>query len=116
MKIKALILAAGIAFTSISTYADNNTKKDETSNATTTCIKGKIIDVTTGEALPGVKVNLDDYQKKAYTDFDGNFIIENLKPGGYDIEVSYISYKDVVKKIKVDDSSKELRVELEKVE
>jgi len=113
---KALLLAAGIAFASISTYADSNTKKEVTSNAATTCIKGKVIDVTTGEALPGVEVNLEDYQKKAYTDFDGNFVIENIKPGGYDLEVSYISYKEIVRKVKVDNSSKDLRVELEKVE
>jgi hypothetical protein len=116
MKMKALILAAGIALASISTYADSNTKKETTNTATSTCIKGKVIDVTTGEALPGVEVNIEDYKKKAYTDFDGNFVIENVKPGGYDIEISYISYKEIVKAVKVDNSSKELRVELEKVE
>ncbi len=118
MKMKALILAAGIALASISTYADSNTKKEATNTAASTCIKGKVIDVTTGEALPGVEVNIEDYKKKAYTDFDGNFVIDNVRPGGYDIEISYISYKEIVKEVDINDASsmQELRVELEKVE
>ncbi|HNU78079.1 MAG: carboxypeptidase-like regulatory domain-containing protein [Prolixibacteraceae bacterium] len=55
-------------------------------------ITGKVTDQTTGEALTGVKVALEGSDMKAYTDFDGVFRFENVKPGEYDLTATFISY------------------------
>jgi hypothetical protein len=51
--------------------------------------------ILTPDARPIVMLTMtNDHQLsyKAYTDFDGNFEIENIKPGNYNIIASYISY------------------------
>jgi hypothetical protein len=64
---------------------------DVKSNAVT-AIEGFVCDRLSGESLTGVKVKLEGSEIVQYTDFDGKFRIENLKPGNYTIRVEYISY------------------------
>jgi hypothetical protein len=61
--------------------------------AAVSSIEGMVSDRVSGEALPGVKVKLDGSDVVRYTDFDGKFRIENLKPGNYTLKVEYISYE-----------------------
>ena len=61
-------------------------------SANTSKVSGRIIDKQTGEGLAGALVKLNGNNIKAYTDLDGNFTLEKLLPGQYDIIVSYISY------------------------
>ena len=60
---------------------------------TTTQMTGKVIDMATGETLAGVTVELDGTGKSVFSDFDGNFTFENLKPGEYNLILSLISYE-----------------------
>jgi len=55
-------------------------------------IMGKVSDIQSGEYLTGVKVKIEGTDIVAYTDFDGEFKIQHLKPGNYSILVEYISY------------------------
>ncbi|OYU94678.1 MAG: hypothetical protein CFE21_15485 [Bacteroidetes bacterium B1(2017)] len=55
-------------------------------------ISGKVIDKKTGEELLGVTVVVEGSPKGAATDYEGKFLIGNLKPGTYNIVVSYVSY------------------------
>ena len=55
-------------------------------------LSGQVIDMTSGEPLTGVEIEIEGSDKKVYTDFDGNFNFDNLKPGDYNIIASYISY------------------------
>ena len=55
-------------------------------------IEGMVSDKISGENLTGVKVSLQGSEKVHYTDFDGKFRIDNLKPGKYTVLVEYISY------------------------
>jgi protocatechuate 3,4-dioxygenase beta subunit len=89
----AFILVAGIATQS---FAANDNNENESSEAMTTSLKGKVVDQNTGEALTGVKVEIQGAEKETYTDFEGNFKITSLKPGSYKIVASYISYKEEV--------------------
>jgi hypothetical protein len=57
-------------------------------------ISGLVVEEATGEPLIGAVVKIQGIEKKFYTDFDGQFNINALKPGTYDIEVSYISYQE----------------------
>ncbi len=55
-------------------------------------IAGRIIDIQTKEPLAGVNIIILDSDRGASTDLDGVFIIENLEPGAYRLEISYIGY------------------------
>lgn len=55
---------------------------------------GKVIDVSNGDVpLPGVNLLIDGTYYGAATDFDGNYVIENISPGTYNISVSFIGYR-----------------------
>ena len=55
-------------------------------------VEGLVCDKLSGESLTGVKVKLEGFDIVEYTDFDGKFRIDNLKPGKYTLLVEYISY------------------------
>ncbi len=56
-------------------------------------LEGVVIDKDINEALPGVNIILKGTYFGAATDFDGNYIIENITPGTYTVEASLIGYK-----------------------
>jgi TonB-dependent receptor len=56
-------------------------------------ITGTISDSTSSESLIGATVFIPEYNIGAATDIDGKFEL-NVKPGTYNIEVRYITYKD----------------------
>jgi len=86
------ILVAGANFAGMASNDDDNNSK-ETHATMTTNVVGQVVDQSTGEALTGVKVEILGTDEEAYTDFEGNFKMKNLKPGKYDINLSFISYK-----------------------
>lgn len=72
------------------------------SSAQTSSINGKVVDQKTGEELIGVSVQLEGTSIGASTDYEGQFAIANIKPGIYNLIVSYISYtKKVVNNVVV---------------
>lgn len=76
------------------TYADDIKTKSEANTNVAILVKGKVTDSNTGETLVGVQVKLAETDLKTFTDFDGNFEFEEVKPGEYSIVASYISYKE----------------------
>ena len=65
-------------------------------------IQGKITDIKTKESIVGASVYFQGTTVGSSTDIDGNYIIKNVKPGTYNIIVSFISYKiDTIRGIKV---------------
>ena len=60
-------------------------------------INGKIIDSKTGGALPGVNVIIKGTYYGASSDMEGKYQINNVSPGSYDLEVSMIGYKIILK-------------------
>lgn len=59
-------------------------------------IAGTIVDSQTGEALPGVNVIIQDTYLGASTDEDGYFVILNIAPGTYILELQFIGYNTIV--------------------
>ena len=59
-------------------------------------ISGKVTDTETKEPLFGATVFIVGTYKGASVDFDGNYKIEDVKPGDYTIRVSYVGYADKV--------------------
>lgn len=104
----ALCIGLGIS------YAEN----DETTgnSAPVTTMTGKVLDKITGETLAGVMVELDGTDKYVFSDFDGNFTFENLKPAEYNLTFSLISYeKNEMKVNLVKTETEDLKVELKTV-
>ncbi|MCK5457437.1 MAG: carboxypeptidase-like regulatory domain-containing protein, partial [Melioribacteraceae bacterium] len=57
-------------------------------------LAGKVTDKSNNNVpLPGVNLLIDGTYYGAATDFDGNYIIENISSGTYNISVSFIGYK-----------------------
>lgn len=56
-------------------------------------IGGRITDVKSQEAIIGANVVIEGTTVGAATDLDGNFLIQNVKPGIYTIVVSFVTYK-----------------------
>jgi hypothetical protein len=75
-------------------FANNN----ETKKIKTTTLKGKVVD--NSESLTGVKVTIDNKETVVYTDFDGNFSLENVPVGLHKIELSLITYQN--KEVEID--------------
>ena len=56
-------------------------------------ISGVITDDESGETLPGVNVIIKGTSLGAATNIDGEYTIENIRPGEYSIQVSYVGYQ-----------------------
>ncbi|MCB9360357.1 MAG: carboxypeptidase-like regulatory domain-containing protein [Flavobacteriales bacterium] len=91
---------------SVLAFANNN----ETTILKTTTLKGKVVDNT--ESLTGVKVTIDNKETVVYTDFDGNFSLENVPVGVHKIELSLITYQN--KEVEIDlTQESEIEIKLE---
>lgn len=86
MNFKNIILVLVCIFASINIFAQNN-------------ISGKIKDKSNSEDLPGVIIYISDLKTGTSTDINGKYKIENIKSGTYLLNVSYIGYKSIIKKI-----------------
>jgi outer membrane receptor for ferrienterochelin and colicin len=62
-------------------------------SAQTGSISGTITDAKAKEAIIGGSVLVQGTQVGTSTDIDGKFTISNLKPGTYNLQVSYVAYK-----------------------
>lgn len=78
-----------IALLSLTTaFAENNNEE----KLQRFSISGKVVDNT--ESLTGVKIMLDGKEVIVYTDFEGNFTIENVLAGEHTISLSLITYNN----------------------
>jgi hypothetical protein len=55
-------------------------------------IAGMVFDKENKEPLIGATVGIENTDKGAFTDFDGNYILRGLAPGIYNLVISYIGY------------------------
>lgn len=73
-------------------------------------IKGTITDESTNEPLIGAIVSYEN-GKGVTTDVDGNFKL-NLPNGSYELKLTYVGYKSLTKKIKINGSSQVLNFKM----
>ena len=64
--------------------------------AQTGSIEGRIFDPVNNESIPFANVVIQGTSNGTTSDVDGNYKIDKLEPGLYNLQVSYIGYKTVV--------------------
>lgn len=84
---KKTTLTAFFLFFVLFFYAQNQSQQ----------IKGTIIDKESQSTIPGAKITLigSNPVNKTLSDLDGNYKLENILPGRYDLQISYSGYKEL---------------------
>src|SRR5690606_14267728 len=77
-------------------------------------ISGKVTDSRLNP-LPNVNIIISETGRGAATNVEGNFIIEHLLPGEYDLEVSFIGYESQTIKVVLKDKSEKINVVLKEL-
>lgn len=80
-------------------------------NLKTTSLKGNVTDKQ-GQPLAGVKVFVPSIEKSVYTDFDGNFQIQNVPLKEQTLKLSYISHNAEEVKLDPTDLNSSLHLQL----
>lgn len=103
----ALLLAVAV------TANDKGEKiKTDSESTATVALSGTVLDSNSGELLVGVELQIEGTTAKTYTDFDGNFTFNNVKPGEYKLVANYISYKKCTETLKVDGKENQVKIKL----
>lgn len=115
---KSLISFAAVVIllTSMNTFAsEKNTKSSATSAKA--AIAGVVSDKSSNEKLAGVMIQLIDSDIKVYSNSKGEFNLDGVEPGTYQVKVNCISYRDKVVTVKVPKGKKEkLSIQLNPIE
>ncbi len=69
--------------------------------AQTGSVSGLVTDAGTGETLIGATAMIQGTTTGTITDFDGNFVLNDINPGDYNLVVSYISYEKQVIRLSI---------------
>lgn len=112
------LVVVGLESQAINLVTPNGDKEIEATELAaieTTSLSGVVLDNETGEALVGVAIRFEGSKETVYTDFDGNFKIDNVVPGKYNVLSSYISYTDnKMKEVNVSGKNNVIRLVLKK--
>jgi TonB-dependent starch-binding outer membrane protein SusC len=61
--------------------------------AQTGAIAGQVTDAETGETIPGANILVVELERGAASDVDGNYRIENIRPGTYTVSATFVGYR-----------------------
>jgi hypothetical protein len=111
---KKVIFAILVAFVATSAFAEKSGSKAEAkAESAIISLSGNVIDEASGEALVGVEVKVDGSDVKTYTDFDGHFVINNMKAGECKLIASYTSYNKNEKSFQINSKTNQVKIELQ---
>ena len=60
-------------------------------------IKGRVYDAINNEPIMFANLIIEGSDVGVTSDLDGNYVITDLEPGTYNLKISYLGYKDVIK-------------------
>lgn len=114
---KTLLTLVAVLLLSFSVKAENENiiekvKTDAvstTENVTTVLLTGNVIDKENEETLAGATIYIDG--EKLYTDLDGNFSLDDLKPGKHLLKAELISYETAEMEVNISQNSN-LKIQL----
>lgn len=81
--------------------------------AQTFSVSGRVVDVSSGEAVPFAGVAVRNTLKGVNTNTDGTFMLKNLKKGTYELEITALGYADAVVSVTVENNVTGVAVGLE---
>lgn len=115
---KKVLLAALLIISVVAVNAKNNdiktkAKANDSESAATMMLSGSIADDLSGESLVGVEVKIEGTDQKTYTDFDGNFSFEGVRPGEYKLVTNYISYEKKAEVLNVNSNENNIKIKLQ---
>ena len=111
---KKIVIAAFLILSVVAVNAkEKEGKLSDSEGTATVMLTGSIADEKSGESLVGVEVKLEGTDLKTYTDFDGNFSFERVKPGEYKLQANYISYQKESKVLNVNKKENNLEIKLQ---
>ena len=76
-------------------------------------ITGTVTNKNTQETLIGTNIYIPEISKGTASDKDGKFTITNIPNGTFTIEISFLGYKNYIKKITFNNKNIDLNIELE---
>jgi hypothetical protein len=82
-----------IAFLAILLLTNPELEHPENKEAEKVQFTGTVIEELTGEPVPGATILIKEFNQEIYTDFEGNFTIENIAPGTYNLVISFVSFE-----------------------
>lgn len=97
-RLKFLILLLLISFSSIAQHT----------------VKGKVIDIRTGEGLAKANIFLNELNIGTATDKEGDFLFKNIPEGEFSISIKYIGYKPSMVRLDTRKPYDELQIKLTK--
>lgn len=77
----------------------------------TSTITGTVIDSRSGDVIPGANIYISDLGRGAAADINGEFNLQNIPYGNYNIRVSFIGYADLNQMVNV--NAPQITVEFE---
>jgi len=75
----------------------------ESATAQEGSVSGRIRDASTGEGLIGASILIQGTTKGAITNLDGDYFLNNVQKGNYNLVISYVSYEQQIQKIEIKD-------------
>ncbi len=82
----------------------------------TGAIRGRVTDAGTGQGIPGASVIISGTNKGVATDSAGNFLLSNLTPGPYQLNISMLTYKTFISEMLSLKAGQELVLDVKLVE
>jgi iron complex outermembrane receptor protein len=76
-------------------------------------LTGKVLDGQTNESLPAAHIMLNGTFRQTVSNEHGQFSMTNLKPGTYELKVSYLGYEDLVTQIKISNKDVDIKLKLQ---
>jgi hypothetical protein len=112
---KKLLISVFVLLLAVTVSANDKGEKTntDTESTATVALSGTVLDSNSGELLVGVEVQIAGTSAKTYTDLDGNFTFENIKPGEYKLVTNYISYNKTTEMLKVDAKENQVKIKLQ---
>lgn len=81
--------------------------------AQTGTLTGTVSDQATGETLAGATVLITELERGAPTDIDGEYRIENIPVGTYNVRYSFVGYRTIRRTIEIQAGENVINIEME---
>ncbi len=75
-------------------------------------LTGEITDDRTGDPLPGVNIFVQELERGAATNLDGEYSIENMPYGTYNLRITFVGYSTLMQQVEINSPSTELNIQI----